>query len=326
MNFRSFDHSNFSTSEIGLGCWQLGGTDWGELSDQTAFEILDQAVECGINFFDTADVYGGGRSEELIGDFLKATGHPVFVATKLGRKEIYPDNYTAATLRAATEVSLQNLQTEALDLTQLHCLPTEVLQRGEVFDWLRKLKQEGNIKNFGASVESMDEALICLEQEGLSSLQLIFNLFRQKPLTTLFEAAQAKSVALIIRLPLASGLLGGKMTKQSAFAVSDHRHYNRDGQQFNVGETFAGIPFETALDLVEELRPLVPPEVTMAQWAMRWILDHEAVTTVIPGATKTEQVVSNAAASELSPLSQETHRQLRAFYEAKVAPHIRGPY
>ena len=326
MKFRTFNHTDFSASEIGLGCWQLGGADWGELSDQAAFEILEQAVQCGINFFDTADVYGSGRSEELIGDFLKATSHPVFVATKLGRKEIYPDNYTAATLRAATEVSLQNLQTEALDLTQLHCVPTAVLRRGEVFEWLRTLKQEGKIKSFGASVESMEEALICLEQEGLSSIQIIFNIFRQKPLTTLFEAARAKSVALIIRLPLASGLLGGKMTKQSQFAASDHRHYNRDGQQFNVGETFAGIPFEQAIDLVEELRPLVPPELTMAQWAMRWILDHEAVTTVIPGATKTEQVISNASAPDLPPLSEETHRRLRAFYEAKVAQHIRGPY
>ncbi|HEX4946791.1 MAG TPA: aldo/keto reductase [Blastocatellia bacterium] len=326
MNFRKFNGTNFQTSEIGLGCWQLGGADWGEVSDKQAFDILAQAVECGVDFFDTADVYGNGRSEELIGRFLKQSGRQVFVATKLGRLNLYPDNYTEATIRAATEASLQRLQMEALDLTQLHCIPTEVMRQGDVFDWLRKLQQEGKIRHFGASVETMEEAQICLQQDGLSSLQIIFNMFRQKPIDTIFDEAKQKQVALIVRLPLASGLLSGKLTKESTFAATDHRHYNRDGQFFNVGETFAGLEFEDGIDLVEQLRPLVPEDMTMAQWAMRWILDFDAVTVVIPGATKSEQVVDNAAVSDLPPLDEEMHEQLRAFYAVNVAEKIRGPY
>lgn len=326
MYYRKFNHTDFACSEVGLGCWQLGGSDWGDVSDKQAFEILTKALECGVNFFDTADVYGDGRSETLIGEFLKSSKADVFVATKLGRRQIYPDKYTEATIRAATEESLRRLQLDALDLTQLHCIPTEIMRQGEVFEWLRKLKAEGKIKSFGASVESMDEALICLNQEGLSSLQIIFNVFRQKPITELFEAAKAKSVALIVRLPLASGLLGGKLTKQSLFPENDHRRYNRDGQFFNVGETFAGLPFERGVDLADELRQFVPAGMTMAEWAMRWILDFDAVTVVIPGATKLQQVTDNASASGLPPLGEELHRQLHAFYLQKVAQHIRGPY
>lgn len=325
MNYRKFNNQDFACSEVGLGCWQLGG-DWGVVSDQEAFNILAKAVECRINFFDTADVYGDGRSETLIGKFLQSSKTNVFVATKLGRRQIYPDNYSEKTIRAATEESLRRLRTEALDLTQLHCIPTEVMRQGEVFEWLRKLKQEGKIKGFGASVESVEEALICLKQDGLSSLQIIFNIFRQKPIFELFEEAKQKSVALIIRLPLASGLLSGKMTRRSNFPADDHRNYNRDGQFFNVGETFAGIPFETGVELVNELRSLVPERMTMAQWAMRWILDHEAVTVVIPGATKVQQVVDNASASDLPMLNQQSHSQLQNFYNQKVAQHIRGPY
>lgn len=314
-----------------MGCWQLGGGDWGDVSDKEAFDILAQAVDCGINFFDTADVYGDGRSEALIGSFLKSSWHKsagkdIFVATKFGRRQIYPDNYTEATIRAATEESLQRLQVDALDLAQLHCIPTEVMRHGEVFDWLRKLKDESKIKSFGASVESMEEAHLCLKQDGLSSLQIIFNIFRQKPIAELFEAAKAKSVALIIRLPLASGLLGGKLSKQSSFPANDHRSYNRDGQFFNVGETFAGLPFEIGIELADELRQYVPAAMTMAQMAMRWILDHEAVTVVIPGATKIHQVSNNVSASDLPPLGKEVHRQLQTFYEQKIAQHIRGPY
>lgn len=326
MNYRKFTHTNLSCSEVGLGCWQLGGSDWGAVSDQKAYDILVQAVECGINFFDTADVYGDGRSESLIGNFLKLTSAPVFVATKLGRHQIYPNNYTEATIRVAAEESLKRLQVESLDLTQLHCVPTEVMRQGDVFEWLRKLKQEGKIKSFGASVESLEEAHICLAQEGLSSLQIIFNVFRQKPISELFEVAKAKSVALIVRLPLASGLLSGKITKQSSFATNDHRNYNRDGQFFNVGETFAGLPFELGVSLANEVSQFMPEGMTMAQWAMRWILDHDAVTVVIPGATKPQQVASNALASDLPPLGEKIHRQLQDFYQQKVVQHIRGPY
>lgn len=325
MHYRKFDHTDFACSEIGLGCWQLGA-DWGEVPDQQAFEILAKAITCGVNFFDTADVYGDGRSETLIGKFRRSVSADLFVATKLGRRGIYPNDYTEATIRAATEESLRRLQMDALDLTQLHCVPTEILRQGEVFDWLRTLKAEGKIKRFGASVESMEEAHLCLKQDGLASLQIIFNIFRQKPIAELFDEAKAKSVALIVRLPLASGLLGGKLTKQSRFAEGDHRNYNRDGQFFNVGETFAGLPFELGVELADDLRQYVPEDQTMAQWAMRWILDHDAVTVVIPGATQVQQVADNACASELPPLSEALHRQLREFYEQKVAHHIRGPY
>ena len=325
MHYRKFDHTDFACSEIGLGCWQLGA-DWGEVSDQQAFEILAKAVACGVNFFDTADVYGDGRSETLIGKFRRSTNTDLFVATKLGRRGIYPNNYTEATIRAAIEESLRRLQVDALDLTQLHCVPTEILRQGEVFDWLRTLKAEGKIKHFGASVESMEEAQICLKQDGLASLQIIFNIFRQKPIAELFDEAKAKSVALVVRLPLASGLLGGKLTKQSRFAEGDHRNYNRDGQFFNVGETFAGLPFELGVELADELRQFVPEGQTMAQWAMRWILDHDAVTVVIPGATKPEQVADNIAASNLPALGEAVHCRLQTFYQEKVAPHIRGPY
>jgi aryl-alcohol dehydrogenase-like predicted oxidoreductase len=327
MNTRTFNHTGIQVSEIGLGCWQLGGADWGALDDKVAFDILAVAADSGVNFFDTADVYGNGRSETLIGRFLKQSRRNVFVATKLGRtSSLYPANYTEAGIRAATEASLKNLGVETLDLTQLHCIPPDVLRQGEVFEWLRKLQREGKIRHFGASVESMDEASVCLQQEGLVSLQIIFNLFRQKPIQTLFEKAKAKKVALIVRLPLASGLLSGKLSRQSRFAATDHRTYNRDGQAFNVGETFAGLPFEKGVLLADALKPLVPQGMTMAQMAQRWILDFDAVTVVIPGASRPDQAKDNALVSALPKVRPELHEALRQFYEKEVAGHIRGPY
>ncbi len=324
---RLFDHAGIQVSEVGLGCWQLGGADWGALDEKVAFDILAAAVDSGVNFFDTADVYGNGRSETLIGRFLKQCRGKIFVATKLGRtSSLYPASYTEAGVRAATEASLKRLGVPTLDLTQLHCVPPGVLRQGDVFEWLRQLRREGKIRNFGASVESMDEALLCLQQEGLVSLQIIFNIFRQKPIQSLFGIAKAKGVALIIRLPLASGLLSGKLTLQSRFSANDHRTYNRDGQAFNVGETFAGLPFEKGVSLAEALKPLVPPGMNMAQMAQRWILDFDPVTVVIPGATRPDQARDNAAASALPRLTPELHAQLRRFYEKEVASHIRGPY
>jgi aryl-alcohol dehydrogenase-like predicted oxidoreductase len=324
---RNFANSGRQVSEIGLGCWQLGGSDWGAIDEQACHAILSAAVEAGVDFFDTADVYGSGRSETLIGKFLKQTGHGIFTATKLGRTgELYPDKYSEATLRAATEASLRRLGVEALDLTQLHCVPTEILRRGEVFEWLRKLRDEGKIRHFGASVESMDEALLCLDQPGLSSLQIIFNIFRQKPLEVLFAAAIEKNVALIVRLPLASGVLAGNFSAATVFAENDHRNYNRDGQAFNVGETFAGLPYEKAVELADALKPLVPAGLTMARLAQRWILDHPAVTTVITGASRPSQVAANAGVSSLASLPEELHTTLRDFYQREVRAHIRGPY
>jgi aryl-alcohol dehydrogenase-like predicted oxidoreductase len=326
MKTRLFGKTGWSVGEVGLGCWQLGGGDWGDVSDEQALAILRAAVESGVNFLDTADVYGAGRSETLIGRFLKQTKAPIKVATKLGRLGLYPDKYTEANLRQATEASLKRLGVETLDLTQLHCVPTEVMRRGEVFEWLRRQQRAGLIRQFGASVESMDEALLCANQAGLASLQIIFNIFRQKPVTALFPATKAKGIAIIVRLPLASGLLAGKMTVNQQFATNDHRRYNQDGQCFNVGETFAGLPFAKGVELADALKAFVPAGLTMAQMAMRWILDHEAVSVVIPGATKLEQVAGNASASALSPLGDALHAKMEQFYTQQVAAHIRGPY
>lgn len=327
MKSRNFGGAGRQVSEIGLGCWQIGGGDWGSLDENLAMEILTTAVGNGVNFLDTADVYGGGRSESLIGKFLKDCKEEVFVATKLGRtSDLYPDKYTEATLRAATEASLVRLGVESLDLTQLHCVPVAVLREGEVFEWLRILKEEGKIKQFGASVESMEEALICLEQPGLASLQIIFNIFRQKPIQALFVEAARKGVAIIVRLPLASGLLAGKMTKETHFGAEDHRNYNRDGEKFNVGETFAGLRYEKGVELADELKSFVPPGMTMARMAQRWILDYDAVSVVITGASKPAQVTENAAVSGLPGLDPLLHANLAAFYEREVAENIRGPY
>lgn len=316
-------------SEVGLGCWQLGGGDWGAMDDDAARAILQAAYERGVTFFDTADVYGGGVSEQRVGAWLAdAKPEGVFVATKLGRRGDPggPENFSYATMRQHTLDSLSRLGVERLDLTQLHCIPTDELRKGDVFDALRRLQSEGLIARFGASVESMEEALICLEQEGLASLQIIFNLFRQKPIELLFAQAKAKNVALIVRLPLASGLLSGKYTAQTQFAASDHRTYNRDGAAFNVGETFAGLPFEEGVALADALKAFVPDGWSLAQLAQRWILDFNAITTVIPGATSLAQVESNISASDLPRLPETLHTQLTEFYVAHVSNKIRGPY
>ncbi len=324
MNTRTLGNTGRIVSEIGLGCWQLGG-DWGHVTESKAFEILRRAVEHGITFIDTADVYGDGRSETLIGRFLKERKEELLVATKVGRRN-YPGPYSAALLREHVTASLDRLGVDALDLVQLHCVPTDELRKGEIFAWLRELKQEGLIKNFGASVESMDEALLILDQPQLGSLQIIFNIFRQKPVHTLFEKALAAKVGIIARLPLASGLLAGKFTAESTFNESDHRHYNRDGDAFNVGETFAGLPFTKGVELADRIKALVPAGMTLAQFSQRWILDHEAVTTVITGTSNPAQVVGNTAVSDQPPLSQAIHDQLAALYESSVKEHIRGVY
>ena len=322
MNSRILDSTGARVSQVGLGTWQIGGS-WGEVSHADALDILRAAWEDGVTFFDTANVYGGGRSEKLIGQFTRESGADAFVATKLGRGG---EALTLDGLRAATEKSLENLGVESLDLTQLHCIPTEELRRGEVFEHLRALQSEGLIRRFGASVESMEEAHLCLQQDGLSSLQIIFNIFRQKPIEDLFEAAKTKNVGLIVRLPLASGLLSGKMNADTEFDEDDHRNFNRDGESFNVGETFAGLPFEKGVQLADELKPLVPDNMTMAQWALRWILDYDAVTTVIPGASKVGQIESNVGASALDSLSAKQHDKLGNWYRSNVAEYIRGPY
>ncbi len=328
MNMRPLGENGFEVSEVGLGCWQLGA-DWGKsFSTEDGFAILQEAVDQGICFFDTADVYGNGKSESIIGEFLRQCKVPVRVATKFGRSDaVYPDRYTEAAMRESVEGSLERLGVDSLDLLQLHCIPTEVMRKGEVFDWLRRLREEGLIRTFGASVETVEEGLLCLEQEGITSLQVIFNIFRQKLVDELLPQAGEKGVGIIVRLPLASGLLAGKFTRETRFAEDDHRHFNRDGKCFNVGETFAGLPFEKGVELTEAIKNrFLPESMTMVQLALRWILDHEAVSTIIPGASSPVQAKSNAAVSDLAPLSRELHRALAAFYRAEVQEYIRGGY
>jgi aryl-alcohol dehydrogenase-like predicted oxidoreductase len=327
MKRRLFGNLNLNISEIGLGTWQLGGSDWGAVDERDALDTLRAAVEGGVNFFDTADVYGMGRSEEIIGKFLKETSAQVFVATKLGRfpSPGWPENFSLESLRSHTEASLRRLGLECLDLTQLHCIPPGVLREGQVFESLRILKREGKIKAFGVSVESNEEALICLEQNDVACLQIIFNIFRQKPLE-FFDLAKRKGVALVVRLPLASGLLSGRYTKETAFAASDHRSYNRDGQHFNVGETFAGLPFEKGVELAEALRSMCPENLSPTQMSLRWILDFDAVSVVIPGARNAAQIRANITASDSERLEDDLHGRLREFYETRVAASIRGPY
>lgn len=330
MQTREFGATGRKVGEIGLGTWQLGA-NWGDVSEETALATLKTAYENGVTFFDTADVYGMGRSESLIGRFLRETPgarEPVYLATKLGRFSPpgWPDNFTRATVRTHTEASLQRLGVEALDLTQLHCVPPEVLKRGEMLDALAELQREGKIRGYGVSVESMDEALFCVRRGGVTALQIIFNVLRQKPIRTLFDEARAARVALIVRLPLASGLLGGKMTKATTFAPDDHRTFNRDGQLFNVGETFSGLPFELGVDLADALKPHVPAGWTLVDFALRWCLDFEAVSVLIPGARNPDQVRANVRASSLPPLDRALHAKLAAFYDERVAAHIRGPY
>jgi aryl-alcohol dehydrogenase-like predicted oxidoreductase len=318
---------NTNISEVGLGCWQIGGSDWGAVSEKEAFAIFDQAIAHGVTFWDTADVYGGGRSEQLIGAYLKQSKPEVFVATKLGRSGVlFPHAYSEKGVRDAVEQSLERLGVDALDLIQLHCVPMPILREGAIFDWLRTLRAEGKIRAFGASVESMAEAELCLQQEQIASLQIIFNLFRQKPLEVVLPRAAKLGVGIIVRLPLASGLLSGRFNRASQFAPSDHRTYNRNGERFNVGETFAGLPFEVGVELADELRSFVPSGMDMAVWAQRWLLDHAAVSTVITGASKPAQVTANGSASSAKPLSDEAHAALAQFYRQKVALQIRGPY
>ena len=322
MKTRVLGKTGYVVSEIGLGCWQLGG-DFGPVGDETAWAILDAANAAGVNFWDTADVYGGGLSESRIGSHAKAAG--VHVATKLGRGTgLFPDNYSLEGMRASLMASAERLGVATLDLAQLHCVPAEVLRKGQVFGWMDQLKAEGLVRHWGASVETIEEGLICLEQPGCATLQVIFNLFRQDAAQALLPKAAERNVGVIVRLPLASGLLSGKYDKATRFDESDHRNYNADGAAFSVGETFSGIPFEKGVELVAELRGLAPEAMEMSQFALRWILDHPQVSTVIAGVSKPEQLADNVEASEQNSLFPALMGQLGDWYEKRVKPEVRG--
>ena len=322
MKTRRLGKTGYQVSEIGLGCWQLGG-DFGPVGDETASAILDAANAAGVTFWDTADVYGGGLSESRIGAHAKAEG--VHVATKLGRGNgLFPDNYSKDGIRASLAGSAQRLGVATLDLAQIHCVPTAVLREGTIFRWMDELKAEGLMRHWGASVETIEEGMMCLEQPGCATLQIIFNLFRQDAARELLPKAAAQDVGIIVRLPLASGLLTGKYDKATRFDASDHRNYNADGAAFSVGETFSGLPFERGIELVGELRGLAPEAMPMSQFALRWILDHPQVSTVIAGVSKPAQLADNVAATEQKPLFPALMGRLSEWYEAEVKPEIRG--
>ena len=307
---------------VGLGCWQLGA-DWGEVDEADALAVLHAAADEGVTFFDTADVYGDGRSERLVGRFLRERRDAgLTVATKMGRRvEQVPGNYTRENFLAWNDRSRANLGVDTLDLVQLHCPPTPVYSTDAVFDALDELVEAKRITAYGVSVETVDEALTAIARTGVASVQIILNAFRQKPLERVLPAAQDAGVAVIARVPLASGLLSGRYTAATTFAPDDHRSYNRHGEAFDVGETFAGVPYEVGLEAVERLRSLVPGGVPMARFALRWVLD-QPVTVVIPGARDAEQARANAAAAALDPLSADVHDAVREVYAELVAPHV----
>lgn len=325
MRRRALGRSGYEVSEVGLGCWQLGN-DFGPVTDERADQILAAADDAGIDLWDTADVYGDGLSEQRIGSYV--AGHPGarVVATKVGRDPaLFPDGYTRAGVRACLEASARRLGVDTLDLAQLHCVPTAVLTDGDLLSWMEEFRDQGLVRHVGVSVETMDEARFAVAHPAVVSIQIIFNILRQDAVDQLLPHAAANDVGIIVRLPLASGVLSGRMTRDRTFAETDHRNFNRDGAAFHVGETFAGLPFERAVDLAADVAAITPSSMSPAQMAMRWVLDHPEVTTVIAGATRPEQVTENASASDLDPLGDDLHRQLGDFYRSEVEPHIRGP-
>ena len=324
LSTRLFGKTGRMTTAIGFGAWAIGGS-WGDVSEADAKATLHAALDAGMTFLDTADVYGDGRSETLIRAVLAERSGPApFVATKAGRR-LSPhnaDGYTLKNLEAFVDRSLKNLGVERLDLVQLHCPPVEVYYRAEVFGALDTLVSKGKLAGYGVSVEKIEEGLKAIEYPGVASVQIIYNIFRQRPETLFFEQAKKRDVAVIVRVPLASGMLTGKMTRDTIFAADDHRAYNRHGEQFDMGETFSGVPYDVALDAVDALRPLVPQGATMAQFALRWILMNDAVSVVIPGARVAAQASANAAADALAPLPPETMAAIREIYQTRIAPHV----
>ncbi len=327
MEYRKLGNTGLEVSAVSFGTWAIGGS-WGNVDQRTALDALARAMDAGVNFFDTADVYGDGRAERLLAQATKGREDAVHIATKFCRQgDVHdPQTYAMKTVRAYCEGSLRRLEREALDLYQIHCPPKEIIEQGDVFHVLDELKREGKIRHYGVSVETVEEGLLAIRHPGVSALQVIFNIFRQKPAAELFPHTWAKGVGILVRLPLASGLLTGKFTADDTFAEDDHRNFNRDGQAFNVGETFAGLPFAKGVELAEQLRPIANERGSMARASMRWILDDGRISCVIPGFKNSAQIDDNLAALDVRPFAPEERKQLEDFYESRVKPFIRGPY
>ncbi|MGK4003644.1 aldo/keto reductase [Sorangium sp. So ce1036] len=319
MDYRPLGRTGLRVSTVSFGAWAIGGT-WGDVDDQESLAALHRAVDRGVNFFDTADVYGDGRSERLLARLRRERREPLIIATKAGRR-LNPHTaagYNEENLTAFVERSLKNLETEAIDLLQLHCPPTDVYYRPEVFDALDRLVKAGKIRFYGVSVERVEEALKAIEYPGVQSVQIIYNVLRQRPAELFFPEAKRRQVGILTRLPLSSGLLTGKMSASTRFAADDHRSFNREGAAFDRGETFSGVDYGLGLEVVDELRPLAPAGVSMAAWTMRWILMEDAVTCVIPGAKRPAQVEENVGAADLPALPPETMAKIRAIYDRRL--------
>ena len=327
MKYRDLGSSGLSVSEISFGTWAIGGS-WGSVNDEESLNGLARAIDAGVNFFDTADVYGSGHSEELLAKATRGQEDRIYIATKFCRQGNLgdPGNYSEQTVRSYCEGSLKRLNRERLDLYQIHCPPIEILRDGSVFTVLDKLQEEGKIRCYGVSVETVEEGLLCLQNPNVRALQVIYNIFRQKPADELFPRAKAQGVGILVRLPLASGLLTGKFSEDTTFAPDDHRNFNRNGESFNVGETFAGLPFETGVALSRKLAWIGEGRGGMARGAIRWILDNPDITCVIPGFRNVKQVEDNLAALDVKPFSAEEQERLRSFYRSEVHDHIRGAY
>jgi aryl-alcohol dehydrogenase-like predicted oxidoreductase len=323
MEYRELGRTGWKVSEISFGTWAIGGT-WGDVDDKESVAALHRALDLGVNFFDTADVYGDGRSERLLAQLRRERHEEFYIATKAGRR-LQPhiaSGYNRQNLIAFVERSLKNLETEALDLLQLHCPPTEVYYMPEVFGVLDDMVKAGKLRFYGVSVEKVEEALKAIEFPQVQSVQIIFNIFRQRPAELFFPEAQRRKVGILARVPLASGMLTGKLTPESQFASDDHRTFNRHGESFDRGETFSGLDYETGLQAVEGLRPLVPAGQTMAQMALRWILMFPAVTCAIPGAKRAQQAEENILAANLPPLSETTMAGIEKLYNQFVRPQV----
>ena len=324
MNYRTLGRTGWQVSEISFGAWAIGGA-WGTVEDDVSLAALRKALDLGVNFIDTADVYGDGRSEKLIAQVLREhKGERIYVATKAGRR-LSPhvvEGYNRENLTAFVERSLRNLGVETLDLVQLHCPPPEAYYRPEVFGVMDDLVAAGKLRAYGVSVEKVEEALKAIEYPNVQTVQIIFNMFRHRPAGLFFDQAKERQIGILARVPLASGMLTGKMRANSEFEEDDHRNYNRYGESFDVGETFSGVPYEVGLAAVEELRGLVPQGATMAQLALRWILMFDAVTCAIPGAKNPAQATDNVTASELPPLGDEAMEAVRDIYDRLIRPHV----